>query len=147
MSAALPPQQATVSTVPFLDLTRSNGPVRDAVLAELADVIDANAFVNGPQVAAFEQAFAAYCGADECVGVSSGLDALRLALAAAGLEPGDEVAVPAATFVATFEAVTQAGGVPVPVDVRDDDCLDRRRRRPRRRALRHAGAPLRPVPT
>lgn len=123
MSAALPPQQATVSTVPFLDLTRSNGPVKDAVLAELADIIDANAFTNGPHVAAFEKAFAAYCGVAECVGVSSGLDALRLALAAAGLEPGERVAVPAATFVATLEAVTQAGGVPVAVDVRADDWL------------------------
>ena len=123
MSAALPPQQATASTVPFLDLARSNGPVRDAVLAELADVIDANAFINGSQVAAFEEAFASYCGVAECVGVSSGLDALRLALVAAGLEPGEHVAVPAATFAATFEAVTQAGGIPVPVDVRDDSWL------------------------
>jgi dTDP-4-amino-4,6-dideoxygalactose transaminase len=120
--STLQPQQASVATVPFLDLARSNEPVRDAVLAELGDVIDANAFTNGPQVAAFEQAFAAYCGTEHCVGVASGLDALRLALAAE-LEPGERVAVPAATFAATFEAVTQAGGEPVPVDVRDEDAL------------------------
>jgi dTDP-4-amino-4,6-dideoxygalactose transaminase len=118
----LQPQQETVATVPFLDLARSNGPLRAAVLAELATVIDANAFTNGPQVEAFEQAFAAYCGREHCVGVGSGLDALRLPLAAE-LEPGERVAVPAATFAATFEAVTQAGGVPVPVEVRDEDGL------------------------
>ena len=57
----------------------------------------------------------------QCVGVASGLDALRLGLEALGLEPGDEVLVPAMTFVATFEAVSQAGGVPVPVDVSASD--------------------------
>jgi dTDP-4-amino-4,6-dideoxygalactose transaminase len=119
--SALPPQ-AVLATVPFLDLARSNGPIRDAVLAELGEVIDANAFTNGPQVAAFEEAFASYCGSHHCVGVASGLDALRLALAAQ-LEPGEQVAVPAATFAATFEAVTQAGGHPVPVDVREEDAL------------------------
>ena len=73
----------------------------------------------------FEEAFAAYCGVDHCVGVGSGLDALRLGLTATGIEPGAEVVVPAATFVATLEAVTQAGGVPVVVDVSEDDyCLD-----------------------
>jgi dTDP-4-amino-4,6-dideoxygalactose transaminase len=69
----------------------------------------------------FEDAFARYCGSAECVGVASGLDALRLALIAAGIEPGDEVIVPANTFIATFEAVTQAGGRPVPVDVDLED--------------------------
>ena len=60
-----------------------------------------------------------------CIGLASGLDALRLALISCQLVPGDEVIVPAMTFVATFEAVTQAGGVPVVVDVREDDyCLD-----------------------
>ena len=64
-------------------------------------------------------------GVAYCVGVGSGLDALRLGLLATGIEPGAEVVVPAATFVATLEAVTQAGGVPVVVDVSEDDyCLD-----------------------
>ena len=107
--------------VPFLDLRLSHEGLRDEILAELAHVIDANAFVNGPQVAAFESDFAAYCGTAHCVGVSSGLDALRLSLIAAGLEPGEEVIVPANTFVATVEAVTQAGGRPVLVDAREDD--------------------------
>src|SRR5439155_25921376 len=78
---------------------------------------DSGAFTNGRAVAEFEQAFGAYTGVRRCVGVASGLDALRLALIAGGLQRGDEVVVPALTFVATFEAVTQAGGVPVPADV------------------------------
>jgi dTDP-4-amino-4,6-dideoxygalactose transaminase len=121
----LQPPQGTAAAVPFLDLARTHAPLKTAILADLDALIDANAFTNGPQVVAFEQAFAAFCGTSECVGVASGLDALRLALLAAGLGPGERVAVPAATFAATFEAVTQAGGPPVPVDVRDDDyCLD-----------------------
>jgi dTDP-4-amino-4,6-dideoxygalactose transaminase len=87
----------------------------------MAELLDSGAFTNGPQVALFEDAFAAYCGTAHCVGTASGLDALRLALLAAGLEPGEEVVVPAQTFAATLEAVTQAGGRPVVADVRDDD--------------------------
>jgi dTDP-4-amino-4,6-dideoxygalactose transaminase len=107
--------------VPFLDMRPMHDPLRDAILAELATVIDANAYVNGPQVAAFEESFAAYCGAADCVGLASGLDALRLALLALEYEPGAEVIVPANTFVATLEAVTQAGLVPVPADVLEAD--------------------------
>src|SRR5579862_6304622 len=111
--------------VPFLDLTPSHAPLKDGVLAEVRELFDTGAFTNGPAVARFEAAFATYCGVDHCVGVASGLDALRLGLLATGLEPGDEVVVPAATFVATLEAVTQAGGVPVVVDVSESDyCLD-----------------------
>ena len=113
------------TAVPFLDLRPVHAPVKAAVLAEVDELFDTGAFTNGPAVARFEEEFAAYCGADHCVGVASGLDALRLGLLAAGLEPGSEVVVPAATFVATFEAVTQAGGVPVLADVAEDDyCLD-----------------------
>ena len=109
----------TVSTisVPFLDLTHSHEPLKGSLVEEFERLIDSNAFINGPQVSAFERAWAAYCGVERCIGVASGLDALRLALIAAGVEPGDEVIVPAHTFVATFEAVTQAGGTPVPVDI------------------------------
>ena len=96
-----------------------------ALLDDIAQLLQSGAFTNGPAVAQFEEAFAAYCGVDHCVGVGSGLDALRLGLVATGIEPGAEVIVPAATFVATLEAVTQAGGVPVVVDVSEYDyCLD-----------------------
>jgi dTDP-4-amino-4,6-dideoxygalactose transaminase len=107
--------------VPFVDLWRSHEPLRDTLLAEISELIESGAFINGPQVAEFEAALADYCGTEHAVGVASGLDALRLALIAAGLEPGDEVIVPASTFVATFEAVTQAGGRPVPVDISESD--------------------------
>src|SRR5438270_11968240 len=111
--------------VPFLDLGRIHAPIRDELLVDFGDLIDSNALIHGPQVRSFEDEWASYCGADRCVGVASGLDALRLALLAAGIERGDEVVVPANTFAATFEAVTQAGGVPLPVDVTEEDyCLD-----------------------
>jgi dTDP-4-amino-4,6-dideoxygalactose transaminase len=111
--------------VPFFDLGPSSAAFRDALLEDIAGLLDSGTFTNGPAVREFEEAFAGYVGVRSCVGVASGLDALRLAFLAAGLEPGEEVVVPAATFVATFEAVTQAGGVPVVADVRNDDyCLD-----------------------
>lgn len=111
--------------VPFLDLAPSHARFRGPFLQAVEAMLDRGAFTNGPQVAAFEEAWARVCGTRHCVGVGSGLDALRIGLLALGLEPGDEVVVPAATFVATFEAVTQAGGVPVPVDVSpDDDGMD-----------------------
>src|SRR3954452_23941798 len=107
--------------VPFLDMRPMHLPIREAVLDEIAAIVDANAYINGPQVREFETSFAAYCGVRECVGVASGLDALRLASLAAELEPGAEVIVPANTFVATLEAVSQAGLRPVPADVLDSD--------------------------
>jgi dTDP-4-amino-4,6-dideoxygalactose transaminase len=91
--------------------------VAEEFLDQLGDLLDECAFVNGEAVARFEREFASFCGVRCCVGMSSGLDALRLGLLAAGIEAGDEVIVPAQTFIATFEAVTQSGGIPVPVDV------------------------------
>ena len=114
-------QTTAPAGVPFLDLAPSHRHAKEQLLAEIADLLDTGAFTNGPHVAQFEEAFAAYCGVDHCVGVSSGLDALRLGLLAIGIERGDEVVVPAATFVATLEAVTQAGGMPVVADVSEVD--------------------------
>jgi dTDP-4-amino-4,6-dideoxygalactose transaminase len=111
----------TTLSVPFVDLRRANDPVRERVLAEIAELIESGRFINGPPVDAFEADFSAYCGTRHCVALASGLDALRLALLAAGIESGDEVIVPAQTFVATFEAVTQAGGRPTIVDVDERD--------------------------
>lgn len=114
-----------MTRVPFIDLAPSSQPVKAAILARIAELIDRNEFGPGPTVSEFERRFADYCEAAGCVGVSSGLDALRLALAASGLQPGDEVLVPGLTFIATFEAVSQLGAVPVPVDVtRDNYTLD-----------------------
>jgi dTDP-4-amino-4,6-dideoxygalactose transaminase len=111
--------------VPFLDLAPSHTALTASLLGDVAALIESGAFVNGAGVGEFESAFASYCGTTECVGVASGLDGLRLSLIAAEVTPGDEVIVPAMTFVATFEAVVQAGATPVPVDIDDDDyCLD-----------------------
>jgi dTDP-3-amino-3,4,6-trideoxy-alpha-D-glucose transaminase len=115
------PARVAVPHVPLLDLRPSHKLVAAPILADIARLIDSNEYTNGPQVDEFERAFAGYCGTAECVGLASGLDALRVGLVAAGIEPGDEVVVPANTFVATLEAVTQAGGRPVVVDVTDHD--------------------------
>jgi dTDP-4-amino-4,6-dideoxygalactose transaminase len=114
----------TVPTIPYLDLSLTPE-LKTEILAEIKRLVESGAFTNGPQVENFERDFAAYCDAAHCVGVASGLDALRLALLAAGLEPGEEVVVPALTFAATLEAVTQTGGVPVIADIGEVDyCLD-----------------------
>jgi len=107
--------------VPFLDLWRMHAPFAAELGAQFSELIERGAFVNGAEVGEFEAAFAEYCGAPHCVGVSNGLDGLRLALLAAGLERGSEVIVPANTFVATVEAVSQAGLVPVLVDAGESD--------------------------
>jgi dTDP-4-amino-4,6-dideoxygalactose transaminase len=107
--------------VPFLDLGAVHAPLKERVLADVADLLDTSAFTNGPAVGEFEAAFARYCGTRDCVGVASGLDALRLGLLAAGIQPADEVIAPAHTFVATIEAIVQAGGIPRLVDVSERD--------------------------
>ena len=89
----------------------------------IASVFAATAFVDGPAVADFEQKYAEFMGVDHCIGVANGTDALELALRAAGVGPGGEVIVPANTFIATAEAVSRIGAVPVPVDVDDDRLL------------------------
>lgn len=114
-------QRQTSASVPFLDLAPSHAAIKEQLLSEIGELIDSGAFTNGPQVATFEAAFASLCGRNHCVGVASGLDALRLALVACGIGPGDEVVLPANTFVATAEAVTQAGGTPVLADVGETD--------------------------
>jgi dTDP-4-amino-4,6-dideoxygalactose transaminase len=113
--------EVRVGQVPFVDLAPTNEPVRRDVLAAIDQLIGTGTFINGPEVEEFEEAFAAYCGTRSCVGVASGLDALRLALLGANVSRGAEVIVPALTFAATAEAVVQAGGVPVFVDVGERD--------------------------
>jgi dTDP-4-amino-4,6-dideoxygalactose transaminase len=111
--------------VPFLDLSTVHIPMIESLTSDFRSLVESGEFINGRPVAEFERAFADFCGALHCVGVASGLDALRLALQALGLGPGDEVIVPALTFIATFEAVSQVGCTPVPVDVSNDDlCID-----------------------
>jgi dTDP-4-amino-4,6-dideoxygalactose transaminase len=113
--------RARPESVPFVDLRHAHEPLKARILDDISGLIDQGTFINGPPVAEFESAWAAYCGTRFCVGVASGLDALRLSLLAAGLEAGDEVVVPASTVVATLEAVIQTGGIPVVADVGEHD--------------------------
>jgi dTDP-4-amino-4,6-dideoxygalactose transaminase len=107
----------TDTTIPLVDLHAQYRAIRADVLAAVADVLDGMRLTLGPNVAAFEEEFARYCGASHCIGVGSGTEALFLALRAAGVGPGDEVIVPGHTFIATAEAVSLAGATPVIVDV------------------------------
>ncbi|MCA8257689.1 DegT/DnrJ/EryC1/StrS family aminotransferase [Burkholderia sp. AU31624] len=103
--------------VPFLDLGRLNAPYKAEFLGVASKLFDDGTFIGGGLVSQFEREFAEYCGTEHCVGVGNGLDAITLALKALGIAPGDEVIVPAQTFVATWLAVTHVGAVNVPVDV------------------------------
>jgi dTDP-4-amino-4,6-dideoxygalactose transaminase len=103
--------------VPFLDLKAQYRSIASDVQAGLQRVLDSCAFANGPEVAAFEQAFALFLQAEHCVGVNSGTSALHLALIAAGVGPGDEVITTAHTFVATAWAIAYVGATPVFVDI------------------------------
>ena len=116
-SAPAPPSER----IPLVDLPSQYRAIQDEVDAVIRDVAARGAFILGPETRAFEEAFAAYCGARHGVGVGSGTDALLLALRALDLKPGDEVIVPAMTFIATAATVLHAGGRPVFVDVRPDD--------------------------
>jgi dTDP-4-amino-4,6-dideoxygalactose transaminase len=109
--------------VPFVDLASQHEEIADEVRAGLEEVFATTAFVGGPQVAAFEQEYAAYVGARHCVGVANGTDALELAMRAVGVGPGGEVILPANTFVATAEAVSRIGATPVLVDVDPEHLL------------------------
>ena len=103
--------------VPFSDLARQHEAVADELKRGLDRVMTSSAFVLGEEVEQFEGEFASYCGARHCVGVASGTSALVIMLQAAGVGPGDEVIVPAHTFIASALAVCHAGGDPAFVDV------------------------------
>jgi dTDP-4-amino-4,6-dideoxygalactose transaminase len=103
--------------VPYLDLKAQYQSIKPEIDAAIARVLDSCQFVLGPEVAAFEQEFAAYCGAAECIALNSGTSALHLALLAAGVGPGDEVITVPFTFVASVAAVTYTGARPVLVDI------------------------------
>jgi dTDP-4-amino-4,6-dideoxygalactose transaminase len=102
--------------VPFLAVKPAYEELRADLDAAFARVMSSGWFVLGPEVEAFENAFASYCGARHCVGVGNGLDAMALTLRAWGIGPGDEVIVPSNTYIATWLAVTQVGARPVPVE-------------------------------
>jgi dTDP-4-amino-4,6-dideoxygalactose transaminase len=103
--------------VPYLDLKAQYQSIKPEIEAAIARVLDSCQFVLGPEVAAFEQDFAAYCGTRDCIALNSGTSALHLALLAAGVGPGDEVITVPFTFVASVAAVEYAGARPVLVDI------------------------------
>jgi len=99
----------TATRIPFVDLKAQYDSIKKEIDDVIAKVINQTAFVGGPFVKEFEEAFARYCGVDHCVGVANGTDALFIALKALGVGPGDEVITVANSFVATSEAIKMAG--------------------------------------
>ncbi len=102
--------------IPFLDLGAVNSAHRTGLENAFKRVLEGGWYIMGRELAAFEEEFAAYCGARHAIGVGNGLDALHLILRAYGIGAGDEVIVPANTYIATWLAVSYAGATPVPVE-------------------------------
>jgi dTDP-4-amino-4,6-dideoxygalactose transaminase len=102
--------------IPFLDLKPAYSELREELDAAYQRVMDSGRYILGEEVEAFESEFAGYLGAKYCIGVGNGLEALQLILRAYGIGPGDEVIVPANTYIATWLAVSHAGARPVPVE-------------------------------
>src|SRR5579872_1314751 len=106
--------------LPFVDLRAQYESLSPAIDAAIHRVLESTSFILGPDVAAFEREFADFCKVEHCVGVGSGTAALKLALEALDITPGDEVIIPANTYIATALAVSQVGARPVLVDMGDD---------------------------
>jgi dTDP-4-amino-4,6-dideoxygalactose transaminase len=102
--------------VPFLDVGQTYYEIKDELDAAYQRVMNSGWYILGEEVAAFEREFAAYCGVKHCVGVGNGLEALQLILRGYGIGAGDEVIVPANTYIATWLAVSNAGARVVPVE-------------------------------
>ncbi len=112
-----------MTAVPFTELSTMAGEVWPEIEQEyLACLLDGG-YIGGPPVTAFERKWAAYCGVDHAVGLANGTDALELCLTALGVGPGDEVVVPANTFIATAAAVVRVGATPRFADVSDESLL------------------------
>lgn len=103
-------------SIPFLDLKAATDSLRSEIDIAISRVLNSGQYILGDEVGAFEDEYAAYCGAKYCVGVANGLDALHLVLRAWGIGPGDEVIVPSNTYIATWLAVSYCGATPVPVE-------------------------------
>jgi dTDP-4-amino-4,6-dideoxygalactose transaminase len=108
------------TVVPFVDLKAQYQTMRDEVRAAVDMVFESTQFILGDAVETFERAFANYLGVKHAIGVGSGVDALKIALEAAGVGAGDEVIIPANTFIATPLAVSATGAKPVLVDCTED---------------------------
>jgi dTDP-4-amino-4,6-dideoxygalactose transaminase len=102
--------------IPFLDLRAAYLELQEELDAACQRVLSSGWYILGQEVEAFENEFASFCGVQHCIGVSSGLDALELILRGHGIGTGDQVIMPANTFIATWLAVSRTGAVPVPVE-------------------------------
>ncbi len=111
------PAASPASAIPLVDLKAQYAAIREAVDGAVQAVLDSTNFIMGPEVKAFEGAFAAWCGVGHCAGVASGTAALDLVLRSLGAGPGDEVITVAHTFIATAEAISAVGARPVFVDI------------------------------
>ena len=108
--------------IPFLDLVTPHRELEEELVAVFRKALSTAGFIGGPVVEGFESEFASFCGTKYCVGVGSGTDALRFALIALGIRSGDSVITVPNTFIATTEAITQAGAVPEFVDIDERTC-------------------------
>ena len=102
--------------IPFLDLKAPHEELRQELQDAFTNVLDSGWFIQGKQLEAFENEYAAFCGVKHCIGVGNGLDALHLILRAYDIGAGDEVIVPSNTYIATWLAASYAGATPVPVE-------------------------------
>lgn len=111
--------------IPFYDLQRVNSKYRSQIDSAITRVLDSGNFILGSEVANFESEFATYCGTQHAVGVGNGLDAIYFILQALDISAGDEVLVPANTYIATWLAVSRAGATVVPVEPNPETyCID-----------------------
>jgi len=120
---ALPLAATEGKRVPFIRLDNANPELMAELLEVVERIASESAFTLGPELERFEQNFAAYCGTEYGLGVSSGTAALELALRGLGIGPGDEVIVPTYSFIATAEAVSTVGATPVIVDIDPETAL------------------------
>ena len=110
--------------IPFVDLHRQYQRIKDEIDAEIAGVIQDSAYIGGPRVSQFEAEFAEWLGIDHVVGCANGTDSIEMLLDALGIGAGDEVIVPALSWISTAEAVGTRGAKPVFVDIDDTYCID-----------------------
>ena len=118
MNAPLPPQ----ARIEFIDLKAQYAALRDEIARRMQKVLDHGQYIMGPEVKELEAALVAHTGAKHCITVSSGTEALLIAMMALGLKPGDEVITTPFTFAATAETIVLLGGIPVWVDIEPDTC-------------------------
>lgn len=110
-------KHSDMKKIPLIDLHAQYLSIKDELDAAIADVIENSAFIRGPHVDRFEANFASAMGVDKCISCANGTDALYIAMTALGVRPGDEVIVPAMSWISTSETVTQAGGHVVFCDI------------------------------